>query len=301
MNLRKIKTSLIEQASEAFISRLLGLTLCLLLLLSGGSWGIGAAGGSWTGRGVGVGVSDTVLELIYLGPAVLSLDGNGQNLLIAVDNRVHNRWKGGEVGSQRDGSDGGDGARERLEKLGLLDVENAGRESVALVVHLGNTHTVSEGRDVQHVEQSSLGGSDLASSLDELEFGGDFNGTTGNLGWDTESLEERGLSGFHTSVTSWDEHIGGSDGTSSGGGGDLVGENLVTDRLEIGVGEDETDVALDERKETLVLWGVGDEALDGTTDLWNRQLVDAQVADPQNISPWCSCPSGQRPRHGGLV
>jgi len=151
--------------------------------------------------------------------------------------------------------------------LGLLNVEHAGWEGVALVVNLGNTHTICEGRDVQHVEQGSLGGSNLTASLDELQFGSDFNGTTGNLSWDTEGLEERGLSGFHTSVTSWDEDIGRGDSTGSGGGSNLVGENFVTDGLEVAVGEDETDVAFNERKETLVRGGIGDEALDGTTDL----------------------------------
>jgi len=32
----------------------------------------------------------------------------------------------------------------------------------------GDTHTIGEGRDVQHVEQSSLRSSDLASSVDKL-------------------------------------------------------------------------------------------------------------------------------------
>ena len=44
-------------------------------------------------------------------------------------------------------------------------------------------------------------------------------------------------------VTSRDEHIAGSDGTSTGGGSDTVGENLVTGLLEVSVGEDEADVA----------------------------------------------------------
>jgi hypothetical protein len=151
--------------------------------------------------------------------------------------------------------------------LRLLNVKDARVESVAIVVHLGDTHTVGEGRDVQHVEQGSLGSSDLGTSIDELEIGGNFNGTTGNLGWDTESLEERGLSGFHTSVTSGDVDIGRSNGTSTSGSSDLVGKNLVTDFFKIAVGENETDISLDERKETLILWGLGDEALDGTANL----------------------------------
>lgn len=176
-------------------------------------------------------------------------------------------WQSWEVGGQRDTSDGGNGAGERLQELALLDVENRRWEAVALVVDLGDTHSVGEGGDVQHVEESGFGSSNLGAGLDELQVGGDFNGTTGNLGGDTESLEERGLSGFHTSVTSGDVDIGGGNGTSSGRSSNLVGVDLVADGLEVGVGEDETDIALDERKEALVLRVVTDKALDGTTNL----------------------------------
>ena len=37
--------------------------------------------------------------------------------------------------------------------------------------------------------------------------------------------------------------IAGGDGTGTSGGSDTVGENLLTGVLEVGVGEDETDVA----------------------------------------------------------
>jgi hypothetical protein len=44
-------------------------------------------------------------------------------------------------------------------------------------------------------------------------------------------------------VSSRDEDIEGRKGTSTSGGGDTVGQNLVTDLLEVGVGEDEANVA----------------------------------------------------------
>ena len=44
-------------------------------------------------------------------------------------------------------------------------------------------------------------------------------------------------------VSGGDEDIVGSQGASTSGGSDTVGEDLVTDLLELGVGEDETDVA----------------------------------------------------------
>jgi hypothetical protein len=44
-------------------------------------------------------------------------------------------------------------------------------------------------------------------------------------------------------VSSRDEDIKRRHGTSTSGGSDTVGENLVTDLLEVRVGEDEADVA----------------------------------------------------------
>lgn len=257
--------NLVEHTSESLISGLLSLGLSLSLCLGGSSWG--SLGGGRCSSGVRIGVGDAVLELIYLGPAVLGCDSGGQDLLVGVDNGVHDGGQGGEVGGQRDGGDGGNSAREGGEQLRLLDVKNLGREGVAIIVHLADAHSVGEGRDVKHVQQGSLGGSDLGISLNELELGGNFNGTTGNLGGDTKSLEERGLSGFHSSVSRWDEHIGRGDGTGTSRCGDGVGKNHVTNGLEVGIGEDETNVALDERKETLVLRVVVDKALDGTANL----------------------------------
>lgn len=210
-------------------------------------------------------------------PLVVDLDGGRDDVLVRVDKRVHDGWESWVVGGQGDGGNGGDGRGESLQELALLNVEDGRVEGLTLVVDLGDTHTVGEGRDVQHVEEGSLGGTDLVAGLNELEVGGDLNGTTGDLGWDTESLEERGLTGLHTSVTSWDEHIGWGDGTGTSWGSDTVGENLLTGGLEVTVGEDETDVAADVRKETLVLWEVSEETLQGTADLY-IVLVIARVA-----------------------
>ena len=124
-----------------------------------------------------------------------------------------------------------------------VDIKNLGGKDVAVIVDLLNLHTKGEGRDVQHVQESSFGRSDSGSSSNDLNVSDDFNSTTSNLGGDTESLEERGLAGFHTSVSGRDVDVEGSDGTSTSRGGDTVGENLLTGLLEITVGEDETDVA----------------------------------------------------------
>jgi hypothetical protein len=220
--------------------------LLILLSGSGGSRGVTTGGGSGSGgsrRSVSIGVSDAVLELINLGPAVVGLDGNSEDLLVAVDERVHDGGEGGVVGSQRDGSDGLNGLGEGLQELLIGDVEDIGTEALAVVVDLLNGHTVGEGRDVQQVKKGSLGGTDLVTSLNELEVGDNFDGTTSNLGGDTKSLEERGLTGFHTGVTTGNPDVTGSDGTGTSGSSDTVGKDLLLDTLKVGVGENETNVA----------------------------------------------------------
>ena len=243
----------------------------LLLLLSGSSGGggltAGGGGGSDRGsRGVRIGVSDAVLELINLGPAVVGADGSSEDLLVSVDEGVHNGGKGGVVGGQGDSSDGGDGLGEGAQELLIGDVKNIGAEALTVLVDLGDGHTVGERRDVQQVKEGSLGGTDLVASLNELEVGDNLNGTTGNLGGDTESLEEGGLTGFHTSVTTGDPDIIGGDGTGTSGSSDTVGKDLLLGALEVTVGEDETNVTTDVGKETLPLGVLGDETLKGTTN-----------------------------------
>merc|ERR1712000_638947 len=237
------RTSLVEQ-TEAHV---LILRLLLLLLLSGG-WRISSG---WC-----------VCRSNW------SSGGDGEHVLVAVDKRVHDGWEGWVAGREGDGSDGRDGGGEGLEQLRLLDVENGGLEGLAVVVNLSNTHTVREGGDVQHVEQGGLGGTDLGASLDELEIRRDFDGTTGNLGGHTESLEERRLARFHTRVTGWDVDINWRNGTGTSWSSDTVGENLVTDLLQVLVGKDEADVAADVGEETLELGhgAVVDEGLNGAAD-----------------------------------
>lgn len=84
-------------------------------------------------------------------------------------------------------------------------------------------------------------------------------------------------------VSGRDEDITGSDGTGTSRGGDTVGENLLTDVLEVTVGEDEADVAcnasvesaqtvawkirtLDVGEQALVLGEVANEALESAAD-----------------------------------
>ena len=200
-------------------------------------------------------------------PLILRLKRDRDHILVTVDNAMHDRRERWEVDRKRDGGDGRDGGAEGLEQLRLLNVQHFRSERLALVVDLRNAHAVGEGGDVKHVQQGRLGGTDFGVRGDELQVGRDFDGTTGDLGRDTEGLEEGGLAWFHTRVAGRDVDIERGDGTCTGWCGDAVGKDLVAGGFEVAIGEDEADVAFDVRKEALVLGVLGDESLDGTADL----------------------------------
>lgn len=216
--------------------------LLRLLLLSGGglSRRSSSSGG---GRGISIGVGDAVLELVDLGPGVLGRDSSTEDLLVGVDDGVHDGRDSGDVSREGDAADGVDGVGQSAEQLLLADVEDGVREGLAVVVDLRDGHTVREGRDAHHVQQGGLGRTDLAAGLDELQIRRDFNGTTSDLGGDTESLEERRLTGFHTGVAGGDPDVTGGDGVGTSGRSDAVGQDLDAGLTEVGVGEDQTDVA----------------------------------------------------------
>lgn len=51
----------------------------------------------------------------------------------------------------------------------LSDVEHLGAVHTAIVIHLLDEETIGEGRDVQHVEQRGLAGTNLVTSLDKTD------------------------------------------------------------------------------------------------------------------------------------
>jgi hypothetical protein len=265
---------LIEQPEPHVLFRFLLFFLLRLFLWSLTSRRRTASSSGWSSGSVRIRVLDAVFELRDSLPLILGLECDGDQVLVAVDNTVHDTRQGGEVGREGDGGDGGDCGREGLEQLRFLNVQHAGSEGLALVINLRYPHAVSEGRDVEHVQEGCFGRSDLGARLDELQIRRDFDGTTGDLGWDAEGLEERGLAGLHTSVASRDVHIRRGDGTGTSGRSNTIGEDLVASGLEVSIGEDEADVALDKGEKTFVLGRIGDEGLESAADLQNSHTIN---------------------------
>lgn len=197
---------------------------------------------------------------------VFGSEGHSQEVLVRIDEDVANRDDGGVLESERDRSNSLDGAQESINQNLLIDIEDVGSEDVAIVEDLDDAHPEGEGRDVQHVEESSFGRTDALTSSDNLDVSDDLNGTTSDLGGDTEGLEERGLARFHTSVSTRDSDIDSGEHACTSGGGDLVGGDDRSDFLKVLVGEDETDVATDVGEETLELGEFGENRAKSTSD-----------------------------------
>lgn len=197
---------------------------------------------------------------------VVGSEGDVEDVLVGVDQRVHDRSDGWDTNSEGDGSDGLDTRGELSNEGRLLNVKDGWWEDGTVVVDLDDGHTVGERRDVQHVKQGGLGSTDLVTGLDDLDIVDNFNGTSGNLGWDTESLEERGLSRFHTGVTGRNVDIDGSESTGLGGGSNDVGDDDLSDVLEVTGGEDESDVSLDVGEELLELRELGEDGSESSSD-----------------------------------
>lgn len=90
----------------------------------------------------------------------------------------------------------------------------------------------------------------------------DFNLTSGNLGWDLESLEKGCLFWTHGGDLSWDINIKTGDGTGLSWGLDLVLGDDLADLAQVHGGEDETDVQLNIWQQVDEVWVV----LELTTD-----------------------------------
>jgi hypothetical protein len=157
-------------------------------------------------------------------------------------------WDRGTVRAaegKRDGSNVSNTLHEPANDVSLSKVKDLGGvESTIIIDHLRD-ESIVEGREVQHVEENSLGWTDLVAFAEDLDVVDDFNVTTNNLGLNVNSLEEGSLLGIKTRGTLVDHDNAWSDGAYTSRGSDAVLNASVTNVRKITVGEDETNVTLD--------------------------------------------------------
>jgi hypothetical protein len=103
-------------------------------------------------------------------------------------------------------------------------------------------HLVLEGTDLEFVKKGSLTSRDLLVLGDDLNVGDNLDLRLDNLGLDVKGLEEGSLLGVKTGGSSGDGHIGGGEGTDTGGGLTDLGVKNALDLGEVSAGEDEASV-----------------------------------------------------------
>merc|ERR1719211_998707 len=175
----------------------------------------GLGGSSCRSRGGGnsgklAGVSQELLQRLRLLEGDVGGCGNGKEALHAV-------------GERNSGNVGHAGHKSGPEVV-VGDVQDLGVKDASAVVDLQHNQTVAEGADLEHVEKSRLGHSNLIAGLDEVDIIDDLNGSLCNLGGDGERLEEGGLLWTHASVLGGDSYVQGGKSASFSRRLDLVGK-----------------------------------------------------------------------------
>merc|ERR1719504_149782 len=222
-----------------------------------------SSGGSWSSCSEGAGIGQEGLDGLGLLEGDLSGRGDGEQVLHAVDNAVRHRGHVGVVDGQGHGSNISHSRGKLGEQVSVSDVKDFGVEDAAAVVHLGDDQTVAEGADLEHVQEGSLRHADPVTSPDDVDVLDDLDGTLGNLGWDSQSLEEASLLGSHTSVLGGNHDVDRGKSTSLGGSLHLVGQEKVTHVQKLHLGEDKANILLDVGHQTLQVWVGLQMAADG--------------------------------------
>lgn len=256
---------LIKQTKAHIVILLFLALLFLHLLLNGlGSTGSSSHWGSNCSSELAR-ILDELLNGFSLLELHIGRGGQSQQIAESIGNAVRSRSNGWITNRQTDGSQIGNTGLELGAQILRLDVEDLWGENGTRVVDLFDLESVRERRDVQHVEESGLGGSDLVAGLQDGNVVDDFDCSLGDLGRDGQGLEERGLLGSQTGVLGWDGDQQGGDGAGTSWGTDLRFDELLTDLGQISLGENESNVSLDVREELLQLGVVLQMATDGLT------------------------------------
>merc|ERR1719421_991148 len=229
------------------------LLLLLLLRLGGRGRGRAAAAAAAAGglrgshhRGKCFGVAEDSLHLLRQGEDVVHLEGDRQEVLVPVDERVGHGGLRGVARAEGEGGDIADTSLELLLEVVLGDFENGRVVHGAILEDLGDVEAVQERLDVELGQQGGLRGAHALALGANLEVGGNFDGTLHNLGRDAKGLEERGLGGVQPGGAGEGEHVALGGHAHAGEGPDLVLLDLVLGLVEVTLHEAEADVTDEE-------------------------------------------------------
>ena len=221
---------------------------------------------TWSRRSKGFGVGKVFLELLNLREGNFRRSSNSLDVLEGIGDAVRSRSSGRIANRQGNGSDIADSAEELGLDVFLRDVENVRRVDRSSIVAADDVQTVSEGRDLQHVEKRGGGFTDFVAFVDQVDGGGDFDVSTGDLGRHGKSLEERCFLGTESCDLFWvldikqflgakkilepflwrDNDRNRSNSASSSSSWDLEAHDQIADLLHVAIEANKTDIELDQ-------------------------------------------------------
>merc|ERR1712111_131951 len=120
------------------------------------------------------GVGEELLEHLSLLEGDLGDGSDGQEVLHTIGDAVRSRGNGWVANLQTYGSNIGDSGHELVLDVIISDVQDLGAEHGSLIIDLLDNQSVVEGEDLQHIEESGLGSSDLVTNLDDGDILDDF-------------------------------------------------------------------------------------------------------------------------------
>mmetsp|Transcript_43087 Transcript_43087/g.109033 ORF Transcript_43087/g.109033 Transcript_43087/m.109033 type:complete len:247 (-) Transcript_43087:361-1101(-) len=219
------------------------LLLFLGLRLGRGSCSTATATCRGRGGSKGLRVGEVVLDLLGEREGVVDLQGDGQHVLVAVDDGVRNGGEGGVANGQAHRGQVAHAGSKLVGEVLLSDVEHLGRVDRAVLKDLHDDQAIREGLDAELGEQGGLRGAHALALCDDRHIAGDLDGTLGNLGGDVERLEEGRLLGAQASAARRDVHGQRRQQAHTRRRALLELADLVAGLDEVAVGEDQADVA----------------------------------------------------------
>lgn len=238
----------------------------LFFLNSGrGSLGGGSGGGSGNrgGNSESLRVLNTLLEGLGLLEEVVSSQANRNKVLVGVEDNVGEGRERRIVKSEGEGSNVGNTSGEVLEEVLRGGVKELSRVDNSIIEDVGQLQTIGEGTEVQHLHEGSLRGTDLLTFLAKVDVLENFDATSGDLGGNVEGGEEGGLGWLKGGDLLRNNHILRGKDTSLSLGRDTRLQELFTETNQVLLGENKTNVTLDDREEGFPLRVSSQVILDG--------------------------------------
>jgi len=186
-----------------------------------------------------------------------------EEVLESIEKHMRERRSVEEMRGQGQGSHIAEPSSEGTEDISVLDVEHRGVVDITVLIDIERSKAILEGLQVELSKKRSFRGTDLGANFKNLDIVKNFNGTLGNLGGNVKSLKERGLGGFKRGDTGMDGEVDLGHGAGTGSSFNFILVNDALEKSQVSIGENETNVSLDKRKNGFKTRVLGQHSADG--------------------------------------